>query len=193
MLATSKSPDFYYPCYSVWNSQKLCSKIKCIKISFTGVVCVGFQWVSYRTKCWKMYLSIWKLTGANLFSSPRNANKRLLRSVFTSIFNWLDGAARDTMDAVGETNEFIDFVLKRYINSQILPAISSNSVMRSLSNSGGKCFEKKSFNAVATAFTGMSSTSISAFGSVWVNEKCFARNCIYLTGKRLQNSPSCNF
>lgn len=37
-----------------------------------------------------------------------------------------------------------------------LPEISSSSLIRSLSINGGSLFEKKSFRAVATAFTGMS-------------------------------------
>lgn len=51
---------------------------------------------------------------------------------------------------------------KKIINS---PAISSNSVIKSGSKIGGKCFEKKSFKAVATALTGISNCSISEFGS----------------------------
>lgn len=47
-----------------------------------------------------------------------------------------------------------------------LHAISSSSFITSLSKSGGRCFEKKSLSAVATAFTGISSASMSAFGSV---------------------------
>lgn len=52
-----------------------------------------------------------------------------------------------------------------------LQAISSSSVIRSLSNSGGKRFEKKSFNAVATAFTGMSSASMSILASENMQER----------------------
>lgn len=45
----------------------------------------------YRTKCWNIYLSIEKLTCGNLFNKPLSANNRQLRSVFTSIFNVVDG------------------------------------------------------------------------------------------------------
>lgn len=48
----------------------------------------------------------------------------------------------------------------------ILPDISSSSLMRSLSMSGGSLLEKKSFRAVATAFTGISSECMSTLTSV---------------------------
>ena len=43
--------------------------------------------------------------------------------------------------------------------------MSSNSAVNLSSNNGGRCFEKKSFSAVATAFTGMSKASISTLDS----------------------------
>lgn len=61
---------------------------------------------TYRTKCWKIYLSIEKLTGGSLFKSPRNANNLQLRSVFTSILNAVDdGPPRVAMDAVKRTKK----------------------------------------------------------------------------------------
>ncbi len=56
-------------------------------------------------------------------------------------------------------------------NCLSLPAISSNSLIRSLSNRGGRCLEKKSFKAVATAFTGMSRASMSMLDSAKEKEK----------------------
>jgi len=47
-----------------------------------------------------------------------------------------------------------------------LPDISSSSLMRSLSISGGSLLEKKSFRAVATAFTGISKECMSTLPSV---------------------------
>lgn len=54
---------------------------------------------AYRTKCWKMYFKIEKLIGGSLLSSPLNANKRQLRSVFTSIFRFDGAPFRDKIDA----------------------------------------------------------------------------------------------
>lgn len=54
---------------------------------------------TYRTKCWKMYFKIEKLIGGSLFSKPRSANKRQLRSVFTSIFRFDGAPFRDRIDA----------------------------------------------------------------------------------------------
>lgn len=51
-----------------------------------------------------------------------------------------------------------------------LPDISSSSLIRSLSINGGSLFEKKSFKAVATAFTGMSNECMSTFPSIAI--KC---------------------
>jgi hypothetical protein len=84
---------------------------------------------TYCTKCSKMNFKILKFAGGSLLRSPRSAKSRQLRSVFTSIF--------------------IGFATL----SPLEPAISSNSFIISGSKSGGRCFEKKSFNAVATAFT----------------------------------------
>lgn len=92
--------------------------------------------LSYRTKCWKMNFRTAKLAGGSLLKRLRNDISRQLLSVFTSMF-------------------MLFVVLVR------VPAISSNSFINSGSNSGGKCLEKKSFSAVATAFTGISSFSIS--------------------------------
>lgn len=53
------------------------------------------------------------------------------------------------------------------------PAMSSNSAMTSLSNKGGNLFEKKSFKAVATAFTGTSRASMHTLVSgsgVWFDK-----------------------
>lgn len=44
--------------------------------------------------------------------------------------------------------------------------MSSSSFMRSLSMSGGNLLEKKSFKAVATAFTGMSKECMSTLPSI---------------------------
>lgn len=60
---------------------------------------------------------------------------------------------------------FIAYNNSIWLLQNYLHAISSNSFMTSFSNSDGRCFEKKSFKAVATAFTGTSSASISTFGS----------------------------
>lgn len=55
--------------------------------------------ITYRTKCWKMYFKIEKLIGGNLLSKPRSANSRQLRSVFTSIFKFDGAPFRDRIDA----------------------------------------------------------------------------------------------
>lgn len=111
--------------------------------------------VTYCTKCWKINLSMLKFAGGNLFRSPRKANNRQLRSAFTSIF--------------------IGFAELR---PPLEPAISSNSFIISCSNNGGKCFEKKSFKAVATALTGISNFSISTLSSssnFWYSSSTCAR------------------
>lgn len=54
---------------------------------------------TYRTKCWKMNFKMEKLIGGNLFNKPRNANRRQLRSVFTSIFKFDGAPFRDKTDA----------------------------------------------------------------------------------------------
>lgn len=92
--------------------------------------------MTHLTKCWKINLRIAKFAGGNLLSKPRRAINLQLLSALTSIFILFDMALRD-------------------------PAISSSSAISSGSNKGGSRFEKKSFNAVATAFTGISSLSIS--------------------------------
>lgn len=48
--------------------------------------------------------------------------------------------------------------------------MSSSSLIRSLSINGGSLFEKKSFKAVATAFTGMSNECISTFPSTIIKQ-----------------------
>lgn len=48
--------------------------------------------------------------------------------------------------------------------------MSSSSLIRSLSINGGSLFEKKSFKAVATAFTGMSNECMSTFPSTIIKQ-----------------------
>lgn len=82
-LATSKWPNSYCPCYSTWSSPPPC--IITIKRSYTHTHVFILQWQSiYLTKCWNINFKTWKLTGGNLSSILRKANKRQLRSVFTS-------------------------------------------------------------------------------------------------------------
>lgn len=81
-----------------------------------------------------------KLAAGNLLSNPRNAMSLQLRSALTSIF-------------------MFEMELR-------VPAISSSSAIISGSNNGGSRLEKKSFKAVATAFTGMSSFSMSVSSPV---------------------------
>ena len=56
------------------------------------------------------------------------------------------------------------------INYYYLPEMSSSSLIRSLSINGGSLFEKKSFKAVATAFTGISNECMSTFPSVIIKK-----------------------
>lgn len=86
-----------------------------------------------------------KFAAGNRLRSPRNAISLQLRSAFTSIF-------------------MFEMELR-------VPAISSSSVIISCSNNGGSRFEKKSFKAVATALTGMSSLSISVSSPLCVEKK----------------------
>lgn len=74
-----------------------------------------------------MNFKIAKFAAGNRLSNPRKAMSLQLRSALTSIF-------------------ILDIEL-------LVPAISSNSVIISGSNNGGRRFEKKSFSAVATALT----------------------------------------
>lgn len=68
-----------------------------------------------------------------------------------------------------------------------LPAISSSSFITSFSNTDGICLEKKSFSAVATAFTGISRFSMSAFGSVGENMRIDEKPRRVIVGKSGEN------
>lgn len=120
-----------------------------------------------------MYFKIEKLYGGSLFNKLLNANNRQLLSVLTSILSVVDGNPLELlMQAVEQYICFRNFKRKKkktresLLKSKNLPAISSNSFIRSLSNRGGRCLEKKSFKAVATAFTGMSRASMSMLDSM---------------------------
>lgn len=70
-----------------------------------------FESDTYRTKCWKIYFKIEKLIGGSLFNRPRSANKRQLRSVFTSIFRFDGAPFRDRIDAETGPMNLAEFLI----------------------------------------------------------------------------------
>jgi len=74
-----------------------------------------------------------------------------------------------------------------------LPDISSSSFMRSLSISGGSLLEKKSFKAVATAFTGISKECISTLPSMgYKRDPYYLLDEIYVENKLEENNDNNN-
>lgn len=86
---------------SIWTSALIHSSIWIVNQLIWFVIFDMSQsiFITYRTKCWKMYFKIEKLIGGNLLSKPRSANSRQLRSVFTSIFKFDGAPFRDRIDA----------------------------------------------------------------------------------------------
>lgn len=86
---------------SIWTSALIHSSIWIVNQLIWFVIFDMSQsiFITYRTKCWKMYFKIEKLIGGNLLSKPRSANSRQLRSVFTSIFKFDGAPFRDKIDA----------------------------------------------------------------------------------------------
>lgn len=101
-----------------------------------------------------------KLIRGSLSSMLRRAISLQLLSVFTSMF--------PVVVTIGfrvpkKSHKIPQNSLKTKPNT--IPAISSSSDIISSSNRGGNLLETKSFKAVATAFTGMSSSWIWIFAS----------------------------
>lgn len=110
-----------------------------------------------------MNLRTSKFIDGSLANMLLKANSLQLLSVFTSM---LPVVVAMGLILVPLRNRIFNLLRYKSEIVFIVPAMSSNSFIMSSSNRGGNRFETKSFKAVATAFTGTSSSCILMFGSI---------------------------
>ena len=137
---------------SLLDSVTLQFKIKFVKFRIQKSV---KSLLTYLTKCWKMNFRTAKLVFGNRLINLPNSSTLILRSGIT---------VKKCINLSPQSGEFWVVPSQNFISLNLLDMVSSSAIWSS-SKIGGNLLKKKSLTAVATAFTAMSSSSISTFGS----------------------------